>query len=84
MINFNVPPIVGTEIDYIRQAIENHKICGDGAFTKQCSKWIIDEIKERQQILKKIQEQPRHCWRHPVHMLQRWQQSFWILNQGMR
>ena len=40
MINFNVPPIVGTEIDYIRQAIENHKICGDGAFTKQCSKWI--------------------------------------------
>lgn len=29
MINFNVPPIVGTEIDYIRQAIENHKICGD-------------------------------------------------------
>ena len=40
MINFNVPPIVGTEIDYIRQAIENHKICGDGSFTKQCSKWI--------------------------------------------
>ena len=40
MINFNLPPIVGTEIDYIRQAIENHKICGDGAFTKQCSKWI--------------------------------------------
>lgn len=42
MINFNVPPIVGTEKIYIEQAIENHKICGDGEFTKKCNKWLED------------------------------------------
>ncbi|GAA6377200.1 dTDP-4-amino-4,6-dideoxygalactose transaminase [Firmicutes bacterium i23-0019-B6] len=40
MINFNVPPIIGTEVDYVKKAIENHKICGDGEFTKKCSEWI--------------------------------------------
>lgn len=37
MIHFNVPPVVGNEIDFIKQAIANHKICGDGEFTKQCN-----------------------------------------------
>lgn len=40
MINFNVPPFTGREIDYIKQAVENQKICGDGEFTKKCSEWI--------------------------------------------
>jgi len=40
MINFNVPPYVGTEMDYIKIAIENHKICGDGDFTKKCNTWL--------------------------------------------
>lgn len=40
MINFNVPPYVGKEEEYINQAIGNHKICGDGAFTKKCNAWI--------------------------------------------
>lgn len=42
MINFNVPPYIGKEQDYIKQAIEAHKICGDGEFTKKCNKWIED------------------------------------------
>ncbi len=42
MIHFNVPPFVGTEMDYIRKAVENKKICGDGEFTKLCNKWIED------------------------------------------
>ena len=42
MINFNVPPCVGTEMNYIEEAIRSHKICGDGKFTKKCSKWIED------------------------------------------
>lgn len=37
MIHFNVPPVTGKEIDYINQAINNHKICGDGQFTKLCN-----------------------------------------------
>ncbi len=40
MINFNVPPFTGKEMDYIRQAVENQKICGDGEFTKKCNEWI--------------------------------------------
>ena len=43
MIEFNVPPYVGTEIDYITDAISSHKICGDGKYTKLCNKWIEDK-----------------------------------------
>lgn len=40
MINFNVPPFTGKEVEYMKEAIENQKICGDGPFTKKCSEWI--------------------------------------------
>lgn len=40
MINFNVPPFTGKEMEYIRQAVENQKICGDGQFTDKCSRWM--------------------------------------------
>lgn len=40
MIPFNIPPFTGKEMDYIRQAVENQKICGDGPYTKKCSEWI--------------------------------------------
>ena len=40
MINFNVPPYIGKEKEYVMQAIDNHKICGDGEFTKKCSAWL--------------------------------------------
>lgn len=40
MINFNVPPFTGKEFEYMRQAVEREKICGDGPFTKQCSEKI--------------------------------------------
>lgn len=40
MINFNEPPYVGTELQYIEKAVKNKKICGDGEFTKKCSLWL--------------------------------------------
>lgn len=40
MINFNVPPYTGKEMEYIRQCVENQKICGDGIFTHKCNEWI--------------------------------------------
>lgn len=40
MISFNVPPVVGNEVKYIKEAIDNRKICGDGNFTKKCSAWL--------------------------------------------
>ena len=40
MINFNVPPFTGKELDYIKEAVERQKICGDGIFTKKCNEWL--------------------------------------------
>ena len=40
MIPFNRPPYIGVEEKYINQAIANHKISGDGVFTKKCSEWL--------------------------------------------
>lgn len=40
MIPFNSPPILGTELNYIKQALTNKKLSGDGHFTKQCQKWF--------------------------------------------
>ena len=41
MINFNEPTLVGKELDYITDAVINeHKLCGDGKYTKLCNSWI--------------------------------------------
>ena len=40
MIPFNIPPYIGGEFTYIKQAIDNRKICGDGPFTKKCNEWF--------------------------------------------
>lgn len=51
MINFNVPPFTGKEMEYMRQAVENQKICGDGEFTVKCSKWIEERTKTAKCLL---------------------------------
>lgn len=51
MINFNVPPFTGKEMDYIRQAVENQKICGDGEFTGKCSRWIEEKTGTKKALL---------------------------------
>lgn len=43
-IPFNVPPFVGTEMENIRIAVEeNHKISGDGPFTKKCKAFLEEK-----------------------------------------
>ncbi len=45
MIDFNVPPYIGNEMDYVREAAQtNRKICGDGPFTKRCHAWIEERF----------------------------------------
>lgn len=52
MINFNVPPFVGCEMEYVREACEkNHKICGDGPFSMKCHKWLEDRFGARKALL---------------------------------
>ena len=43
-IPFNIPPYVEHEMEYLQKACEvNHKICGDGPFTKQCKAWVEEK-----------------------------------------
>lgn len=51
MIHFNVPPFVGTEFDYMKQAVDNHKICGDGSFTKRCDEWLENKFHAKKVML---------------------------------
>lgn len=44
MIEFNKAPCIGTEINYIKEAMENHKLCGDGPFTKKCHSWMEENF----------------------------------------
>lgn len=44
MISFNVPPFVGNEFDYMKKAVDNLKICGDGPFTKKCDAWMEERF----------------------------------------
>lgn len=51
MISFNVPPYVGVEEKYVKEAIRNHKICGDGEFTRKCSTWFEEKTKSKKVLL---------------------------------
>ncbi len=51
MIPFNIPPYIGTEPDFLKEAIENRKICGDGPFTKKCHAWIEDRFGAQKALL---------------------------------
>lgn len=52
MIDFNVPPFVGKEQDYIKEAIENNqKLCGDGLFTKKCNAWFEEKCNTPKALL---------------------------------
>ena len=51
MIDFNRPPYTGRELEYIRQAVEANKICGDGEFTKRCSAWMKENLGTKSALL---------------------------------
>ena len=51
MIDFNRAPFVGKELDYMKQAIDNAKLCGDGPFTKKCSALMREAFKVNHVLL---------------------------------
>ncbi|MEN1762036.1 dTDP-4-amino-4,6-dideoxygalactose transaminase [Anoxynatronum sibiricum] len=52
MIDFNVPPFIGKEQEYIKEAIENNqKLCGDGPFTKKCNAWFEEKFNTPKALL---------------------------------
>ena len=51
-VNFNIPPYVGTEMDYVREAAEvNRKICGDGPFSQRCHEWMEERFRATKALL---------------------------------
>lgn len=51
MIYFNVPLFTGKEFHYMQEAVNNHKICGDGFFTQKCDEWIEEKFNARKALL---------------------------------
>lgn len=51
MIDFNIAPFTGNEIEYMSQAVQNKKICGDGPFTKKCHNWIENRFHAQKVLL---------------------------------
>ncbi len=51
MIPFNAPPIVGTEIEYMRSAMKSGKLCGDGGFTHRCQAWMEAHFDSKKVLL---------------------------------
>jgi dTDP-4-amino-4,6-dideoxygalactose transaminase len=43
-IPFNKPYISGKEIEYMKAAMENGHLSGDGPFTKKCQLWLEEQI----------------------------------------
>lgn len=51
MIYFNVPCITGKEEAYIKEALANEEISGDGVFTKKCHAWLENTFKVKKALL---------------------------------
>ena len=51
MIDFNVPPFTGKEMEYMKQAVDAGKISGDGMFTKKCSQWMKERFSVNHALL---------------------------------
>lgn len=50
-IPFNKPFIVGKELYYIAQAVQNGHLSGDGVFTKRCNAWLEEHFGAKKVLL---------------------------------
>ncbi len=50
-IPFNVPPIQGRELEYLKEVLNSKKLCGDGPFTKRCHLWLEQKLKTQRALL---------------------------------
>ena len=50
-VDFNRPVTVGNEFEYMKQAIENRHISGDGPFTKKCHAFFENELGVQKALL---------------------------------
>ena len=50
-IPFNRPYVTGAEFEYMREAIENAHLAGNGAFSRRCREWLEEAIGSRRVLL---------------------------------
>lgn len=50
-IPFNKPYIVGKELYYIAQAVQNGQLSGDGPFTRKCNRWLEEYFGAKKVLL---------------------------------
>ena len=51
MVAFNRPPFTGKEFEYMKQAVDSGKICGDGKFTNKCSHLMEERFRANRVLL---------------------------------
>lgn len=51
MISFNIPPVTGDELEYIKEVLNSHRLCGDGPFTKKCQAWLENRLQNSKVLL---------------------------------
>ncbi len=51
MVPFNKIPYTGDEIKYIKEAIDQRHICGDGVFTRKCNQWMEERFHAQKVLL---------------------------------
>ena len=44
MIPFNRPPVTGSELSFIEEALTQAKLSGDGPFTERCQRWFERQL----------------------------------------
>jgi dTDP-4-amino-4,6-dideoxygalactose transaminase len=50
-VDFNRPILAGNEFEYMRQAIDNAHLSGDGPFTKKCHAFLENELGAKKALL---------------------------------
>lgn len=50
-IPFNKPAFTGKELLYIKDAVDQGMLCGDGAYTKKCSQWMRERFHTKHILL---------------------------------
>lgn len=50
-IPFNRPCVLGQELANIEQVMKNHKLCGDGSFTKACNRWMEEHFGAKKALI---------------------------------
>ena len=51
MIDFNVPLVIGNELEFIKEAIGQKRLSGDGVFTKRCSRLMEERFQAKHVLL---------------------------------